>query len=261
MELDRESSERGVRLSSVQSVARAFDVLRAIAGDPAGVTEVAVRTGLPKSTAQRLLVALAAAGAAERTEAGRWRVGPAVAALAAGPGTPGSLIAAARSVLVALAASSGEAAGLAIEEDGLVRYLDQADSPQPVAVRDWTGSRLPMHPVCSGRVLLAALPVSALARVLAGPLEPFTDRTVTDPAHLAAILADVRRDGIAWTADEYLEGITSVAAAVAGPHGEVVAAVHLHGPSYRFPGDRGRGVFEDAVRDAAARIGARLRAG
>ncbi len=248
-------------MSSVQSVARAFDVLRAIAGEPAGVTEVAARTGLAKSTAQRLLGALAAAGAAERTEDGRWRVGPAVAALAAGPGTPGSLIAAARPVLIALAGATGEAAGLAIAEEGLVRYLDQVDSAQPVAVRDWTGSRLPMHPVSSGRVLLAARSQAAVARALGGPLERFTARTVTDPERLRAILAAVRRDGVAWTEDEYQEGISSVAAPIAGSGGEVVAAVHLHGPSYRFPGERPRAGFEDAVRDAAARIGARLRAG
>ncbi|MFO1541585.1 MAG: IclR family transcriptional regulator [Chloroflexota bacterium] len=261
MEPERDASERDLPLSSVQSVARAFDVLRAVADEPAGVTEVAARTGLAKSTAQRMLVALAAAGAVERTADGRWRVGPVIAALAAGPGSPGSLIAAARPVLVALAAATGEAAGLAIEEDGLVRYLDQAESVQPVVVRDWTGTCLPMHPVSSGRVLLAALAAPALARALASPRERFTERTVTDADALRAILAAVRRDGVAWTADEYLDGITSVAAPVAGPAGEVVAAIHLHGPSYRFPGERARAVFEDAVRDAAARVAARLRAG
>ena len=52
-------------MSSVQSIRRAFDVLGALAGGPLGVTDVADRTGLPKSTAARMLLTLAREGAVE----------------------------------------------------------------------------------------------------------------------------------------------------------------------------------------------------
>ena len=42
-------------MSSVQSVERAFTVLRCLAGGPAGVSQIAERVGLPKSTVSRLL--------------------------------------------------------------------------------------------------------------------------------------------------------------------------------------------------------------
>ena len=55
-------------MSTVQSVERAFSVLRALAGGPAGVSEVAARTGLPKSTVSRLLGTLVELGAVEQSE-------------------------------------------------------------------------------------------------------------------------------------------------------------------------------------------------
>ncbi len=54
-------------MSSVQSIRRAFDVLGALASGPLGVTEVADRAGLPKSTAARLLTTLSREGAVEQT--------------------------------------------------------------------------------------------------------------------------------------------------------------------------------------------------
>ena len=50
-------------MSGVQSIQRAFSLLRALGQGPAGVTTLARRTGLPKSTVARLLWALSAEGA------------------------------------------------------------------------------------------------------------------------------------------------------------------------------------------------------
>jgi DNA-binding IclR family transcriptional regulator len=45
----------------------------------------------------------------------------------------------------------------------------------------------------------------------------------------------VRHRGYAWVRDEFAEGITSVAAPLIRSGGPVVAAIHIHGPTYRFP--------------------------
>ena len=44
----------------------------------------------------------------------------------------------------------------------------------------------------------------------------------------------MRSAGYAWGFEEFAEGINSVAAPVFGPGG-VEAAIHIHGPAYRFP--------------------------
>ncbi len=249
-------------MSRVQSIERAFAVLGALADGPVGVTDVAGRVGLPKSTAARMLASLEREGAVEQVPGEtRYRLGPRIVVLAAGLRDTRGLVAIAHPTLVALAGELGEAAGLSVPDGRTVHYVDQVDSPNPVQVRDWTGSRIPMHAVSSGQVFLAHLAPPALARFLAEPLERFTPRTLTDAGALLERLRDVRRDGHGWVRDEFAEGIASVAAPIAGVDGEVVAAVHIHGPTYRFPAPGSEGVIAGAVRAAAARIGVRLRAG
>lgn len=250
-------------MSRVQSIERAFAVLGALADGPSRVTDVAARVDLPKSTVARLLDSLEREGAVEQVPGEtRYRLGPRLVALAAGLRDTRGLVAMAHPTLTALAGELGEAAGLSVPDGRTVHYVDQVDSPNPVQVRDWTGSRIPMHAVSSGLVFLAHLAPPALARFLAEPLERFTPATLTDAGALLERLRDVRRDGHAWVREEFAPGITSVAAPIAGADGEIVAAVHVHGPTYRFPAAAvDEGAIAGAVRAAAARIGARLRGG
>jgi IclR family acetate operon transcriptional repressor len=224
-------------VSRVQSIERAFDVLGALDGGPLGVTGIADRVRLPKSTVARLLAALAAEGAVEKVADGTdYRIGARLVGLATAAAQPTrSLIALARPHLSALAAATGESTGLSIPDGDLIHYIDHEDSPHPVAIRDWTGTRFPMHTVSSGVMILAHRRPEQIEAYLAGPLERLTEHTVVDPAALRARIARARVDGYAWTRDEVAVGISSVAAAVADQTGEVVAAVHVHGPSYRFP--------------------------
>jgi DNA-binding IclR family transcriptional regulator len=248
-------------VSRVQSVERAFKVLSALADGPLGVTDVADQAGLPKSTAARMLASLVREGAVEQAAGGTtYRLGPRLLTLAAGVGSARSVVAVAHPFLAELAEAIGEAAGLSVPDGRAVHYIDQVDSPNPVQVRDWTGTRIPMHAVSSGLVVLATLTPAALDAYLREPLERFTDRTLSSPAAVRDRLAAVRRDGYAWVRDEFQVGISSVAAPVADASGEVVAAVHLHGPSYRFPPEGQHESIGQIVEATAGRIGARLRA-
>src|SRR5919198_5374875 len=247
-------------MSRVQSIERAFAVLGALADGPVGVTDVAARVELPKSTVARLLGSLAREGAVEQVPGeSRYRLGERLARLTAGVRPPRGLVAPARPHLVELARITGEAAGLSVPDGSTMHYVDQVESANPVQVRDWTGTRIPMHAVSSGQVVLANMSPALLDRLLSQPLERFTSRTLTDVNALEARLHDVKRDGFAWAREEYAEGITSIAAPIAGSEGEVVAAVHVHGPSYRFPGKGSQADVERGVVETAARISSRVR--
>jgi DNA-binding IclR family transcriptional regulator len=244
-------------MSRVQSIERAFAVLGALTDGPVGVTEVADRVDLPKSTVARLLGSLVREGVVEQVPGGTsYRLGARIVTLAAGVVPLRSLVALARPHLEELASALGEAAGLSIPDGTAVHYIDQVDTAHQVQIRDWTGSRVPMHAVSSGLVLLAGLPSSTLDAFLRRPLERFTDRTVTEPAAIRRRLAGVRRDGYAWVHEEFAEGLNSVAAPIEDRTGIVVAAVHVHGPSYRFPGPADEGELAARVVDAASRISA-----
>ena len=119
-------------MSRVPSIERAFAVLGALADGPIGVTEVADRADLPKSTAARLLASLAREGVVEQVPGdSRYRLGPRLVTLAARIRPARTLAALARPSLEALAGSAGEAAGLPMAREG---FADRAYNPDGTLV-------------------------------------------------------------------------------------------------------------------------------
>lgn len=242
-------------MSTVQSVERAFAVLRSLSSGPAGVTELADRVELPKSTVSRLLSTLEELGAVEQVEAGgSYRIGAGMLDLAAAVQPGRTLIASARPQLLELARTTGEAAGLSVADGHEMLYLDQVNPDTELQVRDWTGTRIPMHAVPSGQVLLADASADEVDRYVAAPMARFTAHTIVDEATLRERLAQVRAAGYAWALDEFADGLSSVAAAIRDADGRSVASLHVYGPTYRFPGDRDRREIGRLVHDAASRI-------
>ena len=242
-------------MSTVQSIERAFSLLKVLAGGPAGVTEIAERVSLPKSTVSRLLATLEELGVVEQVSAGGvYRMGAAMLDLA-GAASPGrSLISVARPHLAELNRLTGEAAGLSIADGTQMFYLDQITPVSELQVRDWTGTRIPMHAVPSGQVVLAAMNADELDAYLAEPLTAFTDHTIADADALRARLREARTTGYAIAVDEYADGLSSIAAPIRDAAGRVLGALHVYGPTYRFHAERDPKALGALVVDAAARV-------
>jgi DNA-binding IclR family transcriptional regulator len=242
-------------MSGVQSIERAFAVLRCLSGGPAGVTDLATRVELPKSTVSRLLSTLESIGVVEQLHSGGpYRSGEQLLQIAAATHPGRSLIESARPHLEELTRLTGEASGLSILEQKQVLYIDQIDSPNAVQVRDWRGDRIPFHVVSSGLAILAFADQAAIASFLIGPLERFTPLSQIDPLKVRERLRTVASQGWCWVVDEYEEGISSVAAPIRDSSGTVVAAIHAHGPTYRFPGTKKPQALAALVVSAAHRI-------
>jgi DNA-binding IclR family transcriptional regulator len=247
---------------SVQSVDRAFAVLRQVASAPGGISDIARAVDLPVSTVARLLGTLESLDAVTRiADTGTYGIGASIRDLADAADTSESLVERARPVLTALVARTNETCGISVLDGNEVVYLDHVETANEVTLRDWTGARLPLHVVSSGLVLLAAEDQQTIAAYLSEPLARLTDHTVTQPAKITRRLAGVRRDGYVWTSGEFDEGITSVAAPIVDANGNTVAAIHCHGPSYRFPANADTDTIAAYVVDAAHELGASIRFG
>ena len=245
-------------MSAVQSVERAFAIISCLSAGPAGVSDIAARVGLPKSTVSRLLVTLVELGVVEQSGPGAgYRLGAYLQTLAVTAQPTRRLVDVARAHLVELVNAVGEAAGLSILDGGEVLYLDQVSAQSEIQVRDWTGERVKAHLVSSGLVLLAESGAPVLDGYLATPLVRQTERTMTDPDALRLRLDAVRSDGVAWVIDELIDGLSSVAAPLRDSSGRVIGAIHVHGPSFRFPGTKTVAITSK-VRSAAERISAAL---
>lgn len=247
-------------MSGVQSIQRAFALLRALSVGAAGVTELADRVDLPKSTVARLLSALDEEGAVEQLEiGGDYRLGPGLFDLA-GAAVPGpTLIAAARPHLQDLTDQTKETSGLSVMQDDSVLYLDHVESEEEVQVRSWTGEQVPLNLVPSGLVMLAGMSTEELDAYLATPLTATTSRSLTDPAAIRERLQALRATGFVWVYAEFDDSINSVAAPIIDSSGETVGALHVHGPAYRFPETEHATRIGRLVKDAADKLATQLR--
>lgn len=244
----------------VQSIDRAFEILRALAAAPARISELAGMVKLPKSTVARMLFSLEQVGAVERLPgSAEYRLGEGLAALAPQTDFTASLVLGVKPYLHELAGRLGEAAGFSVPEGYAMHYIVQVDSPRPIQVRDYSGSFAAMHLASAGLCVMSHWPEAELSRYLSRPLERNTPQSVVDPAAIRRRLVQIRDAGFAWVHEEFAEGLSSVAAPVYDADRVVVGAITVHGPSYRFPRSSEKESIGTLVRAAAGRFSARRR--
>lgn len=245
--------------SGVQSVDRAVRVMEILAGIGEGrVTDLADKLEIHKSTVSRLLATLESHGLVEQDAAsGAFRLGYGIVRLAGGVNHAFDLGSVSRPVCVALAREVRETINLVVLDGVHTMCIDQVLGAASVTTVNWMGKRSPTHVAASGKVLLAHLAADlALDDHVTNPLEGPTARSITDLDDLRADLAVVRDRGWADSVDEQEVGLTSVAAPVHGPDGNVVAAVAVSGPTFRLAPAR-LGEVGAATAAAANRISER----
>jgi DNA-binding IclR family transcriptional regulator len=237
---------------------RLLSVLDAYAEGRAACTlsELSRRTGLPLTTTHRLVGELERWGGLERGADGRYRIGLRLVELAALCPRGTGLRDVALPFMEDLYEATHQNVQLAVRDgiDGV--YVERIAGRHAVPVRTRIGAHWPLHATGVGLVLLAFAPPEVQEQVLAAPLARFTRHTITDPAVLRRVLAEVRKTGIAVSDRQIDIDTYSVGAPVADPEGQCVAALSVV-VSYDDPG---RSSWGPAVRAAAIGISRRLRA-
>ncbi len=245
---------------AVQALQRGLVLLGALAReDKATLTELAMRTGMPPSTAHRLLTTFQAHGYTEFDEATNlWMVG--VEAFRAGNSflRRTNVADAAREAMGDLVAQTGETANLAVPEGREVVFLSQVECSNPVRAFFGPGTRTPMHASGIGKALLAAYDRRDLERLFQRTgLPEFTPNTLSAPEALFADLEQVRARGWSFDDEERHAGMRCVAAPIFDGFGQAVAGVSVSGPSGRFTPEA-VGEFGPLVKRAAARVTERI---
>lgn len=237
-------------------VVRVLDLLGA-APDGLGVSAIARALQIHRSSASRLMATLATGGLVERDPATRtYRLGTRLVGLAASAVARLPVVSHARPELGSLSAQTSETANLAILDGEHVVYVDQVTPAQTVVMASWVGRRSPVHASSSGKVLLAWGDPRTGDALLRRRLRSITERTITEPDRLRAVIEQVRRRGYAVSNGELEVGLVTIAAPVL-TGGRAVAAVSISGPTYRIPARDLPGLGR-TVRDAAAAVSHRL---
>ena len=170
------SSEPGRTVTSkVLSILEAFEKSRGALS----LTEIAEKSGLPLSTAHRLVNELTDWGLLSREPNGRYQLGIRLWELAQNTGR--QLRDAARPYIQDLFSLTGETAHLAVRSGHEVLYIDRVYGSKRLPRASRVGGRLPMHATAVGKVILAFEEDWVRDAYLNRQLERHTAHTHVDP--------------------------------------------------------------------------------
>jgi len=208
---------------------RSLDVLATFTPDhpTRSLQEISNESGLPLTTTHRIVGDLLAWGALERTREGRLQVGLRLWRVASLAPRGLGLREVALPHMEDLFVATGENVQLAVREQCDAVFVERLTGRRSVTVLTRVGDHFPLHATGVGLVLLAHAPADVQEEVLSRPLRTWTEHTLDDPARLRAVLADVRRAGVAVSDRQVTLDAISVACPIRDAHGEVVAALSV----------------------------------
>ena len=232
--MEQNAKELKARLSSV---ANSIRLLTSFSGEEneLGITTLASRLRLAKSTVHRLAATLSSAGFLEQnSETGKYRLGVALFELGALVRRRMDVANEARPKLRELLEKTGETVQLGIVDHFSVLYVYEMESPRAIRMAAAVGGRAPLHCTAVGKVLLAHQSVEYVKQIIDSGLIAFTPRTVTRRAAVLEMLDEVKQRGHAIDDEESEGGLRAIAAPVRNHGGEVIAALGVAAPVQRM---------------------------
>jgi len=212
--------EATASLSLAPAVTRAAAILDALAGDPGdglGMSEIARRLDLPKSSVANICSALVEVGFIARTGAG-FRIGRRLAELGGAYLATVDQVQEFHAACDQLEVASLETMQLAVLDGLEVIYIARHDGRQAVRLASEIGQRLPASCTALGKAALAALSEDELGRRLKGltRLPVLTTNSHRTVDQLLTDLAAVRERGYSIDNEETALGVVCYGVAVQG---------------------------------------------
>lgn len=227
--------------------------------DKLTLQEISEITGVPKSSAHRIVKSLCAARYLEQiSKNGRYRLGIKLFELGSIYIEKLDLHKASFLIVRKLQEVSGENVHLCIFNGSrpvLVYRKTMATDPINTVT---TLEAAPAHCTGVGKAILANIDRQDVARIIGLGLPAFTPQTLTDPARLLAELERIRERGYAIDDREHQPNVRCIAAPIRAVDGRVFAAVSISSTANRIPQERYATIAE-LVQEAAANIEGSLR--
>lgn len=193
-----------------------------------GVSELARRANLPKSTVSRIAADLVDQRFLDR-EGSKLYLGIRLFELGQTVAEPRKLREAALPLMNELSRASGRTVHLAVLEESDVILVAVVRRGRELKPLGRVGERRPAHATALGKAMLAFSTHDVVAELARGGLDPHSGRTHSEPSKRLRELAEIRKTRIAVELEEYAVDVVAVASPVLG-HGSVpVAAIAVAG--------------------------------
>jgi IclR family transcriptional regulator, acetate operon repressor len=221
---------------SVKSADRALDILEYIAEAPASpsFSQLLSGLGIPRSSLFHLLNNLSARGyLVQDGPSGRYCLGGRVLQLADRVRGP-SLSVIVTPFLRELSAELNETSAFYVRSGDAAEVVASVPSSQALSYTMRAGERAPLYAVSGGKIMLAHMPAEQAASYLSGiRFESITPQTITSLGRLRKEIAAIRRDGFAYSREEFTPGITGLATAILNGK-RLLGALNLAVPTARL---------------------------
>jgi DNA-binding IclR family transcriptional regulator len=251
---DGAAPERRLPIASLVKSLRVLEEL-ALAGGSSSVATLIDRSGLERTTVQRVLRTLHAEGYVERTSRGEYGVAPRGYVLGAMLSKSSHLAVAADPIIRELQRATGETVHVAVLDGTDIVSVAHLPADRMLTFNFPVGTRIPAYASTLGRTILANLPPErGLAVLQRSDRRPLTAKTLTSLRDLRAELERVRQQGFCAAIDEVEIGVASIAAPVFGPTGEALAAINVVVPTAQVTEASGFDALAPDVKAAAATL-------
>jgi DNA-binding IclR family transcriptional regulator len=227
-------------MSTAEKVAQlmlAFECDNAAGSVERSVSELASIVGRERSQVCRMLKSLCQAQVLEQDPCShRYRLGWRVRVLAAGAGDQ-ILVRAARPILQALVARTGEVALLTVQEANRGLTVMREESQNSLRRGGWIGQRSAMHYTATGRALMFDADDELVKALTADQFGADSRSAPNAPRNVDELLDRLsieRQQGYAVASDEIEPGLTSVSVPVRNGQGHLLAVLNVSGPTTRM---------------------------
>jgi IclR family acetate operon transcriptional repressor len=214
-----------------------FKIITELAqGDPLSLNDAAQRTGIPKSTAFRVLATLQYLGVVVRDrDEKKYRLGRMLTELARETSMMETLRRIALPHMLQLRDAFGETVNLGELQHDKVVYVEVVPSEYALRLSERPGATVWALSTSLGRCILAFSPQERVASLIGTrKLPALTQFTITQPKKLKQELEKIRERGYAIECEESALQATCVGVPILDRKGIAVAALSISGPTHRF---------------------------
>jgi DNA-binding IclR family transcriptional regulator len=222
----------------VPAIDKCFAILELLAqsGEPLGISDVSANLDLNKSTVFNILHTLMDLNVLENQSDGKFIFGTRFYMLGNMTGKRSALIQTAHPFLQMINEKTKLSAFLGLRSDLHAILIDKVDSAYGIKVSSEIGMRMPALAGAGIKAMLSQLSDEEIDEILARTeLKKYTPNSIVDKAAYKNEILEVRKRGIAYDREEYIEGMVAFAMPIEANRRDLQVAIWAVGLTRQVP--------------------------
>ncbi len=226
------------RFTRVPAIDKCFAILELLAQtkEPMGISDISRKLNLNKSSVFNIVHTLSDLNVLESQPDGKSAFGMRFYILGNTAGKGSALIQTAHPYLEAINEKTKLSAFLGLRSDRRAILIDKVDSAYRIKVSSEIGLQMPILAGAGIKAMLSQLSDEEIDEILAQTeLKKYTPYSIVDKAVYKQEILEVRKQGVAYDREEYIEGMVAFAVPIKAKGRDVQAAIWAVGLTHQVP--------------------------